>query len=534
MAYIQVGNPGPAGGFDSAGQLPASLSIVGWQSALTNHPPYGAYLFVETPAPGSTDHRSLTAYLDAAGNVASITYHYLAGGGGLVPVQFTATGLSIPLATFLAMKANIMLMVTSGNDDIYGSQFDNTLYGGAGNDKIFGLAGNDILTGGAGADKLDGGDGMDTADYSASLAGVYVSLTTGKGSLGDASGDTYISIENVNGSRFADRIYGTDADNVFRGNDGDDQLHGGGGANQLFGGAGIDLLTSGGGSDLLDGGADADWLYGGGGGDRLYGGGGVDQLWGEDGNDFLRGDAGADIINGGLGTDRAEYTTSAIGVTVNLTAGSASDGDVLTGIEDVYGSAYNDIVYGSAGANVLFGYNGNDQLLGLAGNDNLTAQAGDDALFCGEGDDFAFGGDGGDGLFGEEGNDTLYGGNGDDYLSGGDANDLIRGDAGNDQIEAGAGNDIVVLGAGDDDFRLGLGDDRVLFNYGNGVDTVRDFGLGNDVIDFTATDMTRAALQANTVQTAAGVLVSLGSGSILLEGLSLSQIDWAGDFLFAV
>ena len=91
-----------------------------------------------------------------------------------------------------------------------------------------------------------------------------------------------------------------------------------------------------------------------------------------------------------------------------------------------------------------------------------------------------------------------------------------------------------MLGAGDDQFTLGLGDDRVRFDYGNGADIIRDFGNGNDVIDFTWTDMTRAALQANTVQTAAGVLMNLGSGSILLEGLQLSQIDWAGDFVFAI
>ena len=44
------------------------------------------------------------------------------------------------------------------------------------------------------------------------------------------------------------------------------------------------------------------------------------QLYGGDGNDILRGDAGADLIDGGAGIDRADYTTSALGVTVNLTS----------------------------------------------------------------------------------------------------------------------------------------------------------------------------------------------------------------------
>jgi hypothetical protein len=73
----------------------------------------------------------------------------------------------------------------------------------------------------------------------------------------------------------------------------------------------------------------------------------------------------------------------------------------------------------------------------------------------------------------------------------------------------------------------------VRFDYGNGADTIADFGNGHDVIDFTATDMTLAALQANTVQTEAGVLMTLGSGSILLSGLTLAHLDWTNDFVFA-
>ena len=42
-----------------------------------------------------------------------------------------------------------------------------------------------------------------------------------------------------------------------------------------------------------------------------------------------------------------------------------------------------------------------------------------------------------------------------------------------------------------------------------------------------------AVLQANAVETGAGVLLNLGSGSILLSGLQLWQIEWNSDFVFA-
>ena len=54
---------------------------------------------------------------------------------------------------------------------------------------------NDTLIGGAGADVLDGGTGIDLVDFSGSSAGVGVNLTTGTGTGGDATGDTYTAIE---------------------------------------------------------------------------------------------------------------------------------------------------------------------------------------------------------------------------------------------------------------------------------------------------------------------------------------------------
>jgi Ca2+-binding RTX toxin-like protein len=54
------------------------------------------------------------------------------------------------------------------------------LEGRGGTDFLLGLDGDDLLEGGSGADQMDGGSGIDTADYSASSAGVNVTLVTGK------------------------------------------------------------------------------------------------------------------------------------------------------------------------------------------------------------------------------------------------------------------------------------------------------------------------------------------------------------------
>jgi Ca2+-binding RTX toxin-like protein len=94
-----------------------------------------------------------------------------------------------------------------------------------------------------------------------------------------------------------------------------------------------------------------DILHGHGGNDTLIGGIGNDQLFGDQGNDFLRGGAGADQLNGGEGTDTADYSNSATGVTVNLDQGTGSggdaQGDTFSNVENITGSAFNDVIQGA-------------------------------------------------------------------------------------------------------------------------------------------------------------------------------------------
>jgi Ca2+-binding RTX toxin-like protein len=122
-----------------------------------------------------------------------------------------------------------------GNETITGRDGDDHLFGDSGNDTLLGGNGDDILIGGAGNDTLGGGSGNDTADYSASGAGINVSMQTGAGSGGDAQGDTLVSIENVIGSAFADTIAGK--------NNWDNVIDGGAGADTLSGGTGNDTFV---------------------------------------------------------------------------------------------------------------------------------------------------------------------------------------------------------------------------------------------------------------------------------------------------
>ena len=414
---------------------------------------------------------------------------------------------------------NDVLIGGAGDDVLIGNAGDDTLRGGGGADRLWGGGGDDRLAGGAGADRVAGGAGRDTADYAGSGAGVTLNLATGAASGGDAEGDRVSGIEDVVGSAHADRITGDGADNRLAGNAGDDRLIGGAGDDVLIGNAGDDTLIGGSGDDTLWGGSGDDTLAGGAGADRIVGGTGADQ------------------VEGGAGNDALHYAGSGAGVTLNLATGAASGGDAegdrVSGIEDVVGSAHADRITGDgadnklaggAGADRLIGGAGNDTLIGGAGDDRLIGNAGDDTLIGGSGDDTLWGGTGDDRLAGGAGADRVAGGAGrdtadyagsgagvtldlatgaasggdaegdrfsgiedvvgsaqDDALTGdGTANELI-GNAGADRLVGGAGNDTLVGGAGDDTLWGGRGADRL--EGGAGADRLIG-GAGNDLFVF--------------------------------------------------
>ncbi|MEL6700439.1 MAG: calcium-binding protein, partial [Pseudomonadota bacterium] len=226
--------------------------------------------------------------------------------------------------------------------------------------------------------------------------------------------------------------------------------------------------------------------------DTLTGTEASETLLGLAGDDILTGGAGEDIIDGGEGTDLADYSTSGIGLIVNLTDTSANtghaEGDSFVSIEGIMGTQFDDTLTGTSRANTIYGQDGLDIIYALGGSDTIYGGSGDDFLDGASGDDIIWGEGGNDSLLGRKGDDTLYGGagndniaahEGDDIVYGGQGDDQLGGSDGNDQMFGGAGNDTIGSGADDDFIDAGDGDD--VASGGWGTDEVRG-GAGNDTL----------------------------------------------------
>ncbi len=136
-------------------------------------------------------------------------------------------------------------------DRLTGNGAANRLEGRNGNDTLTGGVGSDALLGGVGNDRLDGGTGADTAGYWDAASGVTVNLglTTAQNVGGGRGSDTLVSIENLIGSKHADRLTGNGGNNVLNGGAGNDTLISGAGNDTLYGSVGNDRLFGGAGSD---------------------------------------------------------------------------------------------------------------------------------------------------------------------------------------------------------------------------------------------------------------------------------------------
>ncbi|HLO76604.1 MAG TPA: cadherin domain-containing protein [Magnetospirillum sp.] len=292
----------------------------------------------------------------------------------------------------------------AGDDQLTGDAADDTLEGGAGNDALDGQAGDDHFRysgSGLGADTVAGGTGTDIVEALADDTVIGLSVLSGVETI-TANGFANVSIV---GNAAANYLDFTDVTLT--------------GIVSIDGGAGNDLIMGSAAADIIDGGAGGDILRGGAGNDvyRVDNQGdsvveatsqGTDKvettllqytlganverlayigaedfvgtgnslaniLFGGGGDDILKGGVGADQLIGGVGSDTASYEGSTAGVTVNLADATASGGDAtgdrLSGIENVVGSSYVDVLTGDANANMLDGGIGRDTLTGGAGDD---------------------------------------------------------------------------------------------------------------------------------------------------------------------
>jgi Ca2+-binding RTX toxin-like protein len=458
----------------------------------------------------------------AAGGVVNGTRVHVGSSGGSTSMFIDADGIAgADIEIQLVGAHPYYAFEITDNDDgttgialataqnLTGDSGGNALTGRALNDMISGMAGNDTLSGGLGDDTLDGGADNDTASYAGVTGGVTVLLWNNQATGADGA-DTLLSIENLIGTAFNDRLDGTNSANDLYGSDG---------ADSLYGYAGADILAGGQGNDLIDGGADTDtasfatatgavsvflWsgqatgadgsdvlfnidsVVGSAFGDRLDGTNianrlegvnGMDSLYGYGGNDTLIGGAGNDVLDGGADTDTASFAGASGAVTAYLWGSQAAgaDGtDTLASIENLIGSAFNDRLDGTNSANSLEGGAGADSLYSYGGNDTLTGGAGNDLLDGGADTDTAsyagatgsvtvylWGsqatGAGGtdtlgsiENLIGSGFNDRLDGTNTANSLDGGAGADSVYGYGGNDTLTGGAGNDVLDGGADTD------------------------------------------------------------------------------------
>jgi Ca2+-binding RTX toxin-like protein len=99
------------------------------------------------------------------------------------------------------------------------------MVGRGGADQLVGEGGNDRLEGGVGADILSGGADSDTATYAFAQTGVRVDFLNTALNTGDATGDSFSSVENISGSGFADILSGDGFGNIIFGGAGNEALN---------------------------------------------------------------------------------------------------------------------------------------------------------------------------------------------------------------------------------------------------------------------------------------------------------------------
>lgn len=329
----------------------------------------------------------------------------LDGGAGIDTLNFSnATGqanISLTSGNLLDAGFGAANYYIANFENVVGTDYDDNISGNTFNNILEGGAGNDVITGGGGADILWGGDGNDVfginpTDGDLTIDGgndndTYNAATiTGTITLELATGD-------INRGAWVDNVTSIESFILGSGNDytkvttGVFDVDGGAGSDTLdfsalgagitfdvnvtnFNYAGADLAQTG--FENAVGTAYDDTFIGNAANNRFEGGGGDDMFRGSGGNNEYVGGAAVNF-------DTVDYLGAGGGIIVDLEAGTASNNgrggaDILSGIERVIGTDYNDTIKGKAGVT--------DTLIGGLGDDTLIAQ-GDDNVSGGTGND---------------------------------------------------------------------------------------------------------------------------------------------------
>ena len=379
------------------------------------------------------------------------------------------------------------------DDTLIGDALGNTLRGLGGDDILRGGDGEDILEGGAGADQLFGENGHDTASYDGSNSAVWIDFVNYEYFGGHAEGDTLDSIGRVIGSDFADTFFDRGGWNTrFWGGRGDDWFvasSGNGTTDYYYGDEDFDTVDYADVTSAININLGANIHSGGAANNRLYD---IEQIVGSDFNDvilmdakdnYIQGGKGNDTLYGGSGLDTYIYNFGDGRDVIHETeVGGGYDTLVLLGMNWADINLYStDGGGGRQGAFNIDMADGGQVSLYRNQYHWENIEAGVDALDVGGvgavdiGRLMA-------GAAGGNGNDTVIGRN--------DRADFIRGFAGNDTMYAAGSStateqdgNLIWGGRGNDSIWASVGDDEYIFEYGDGVDTIRDSG-GDDRIQF--------------------------------------------------
>ncbi len=240
----------------------------------------------------------------------------------------------------------------SGGDLIIGNQGDNRIWSGPDDDSIFALDGNDLLDGGSGSiiggNFLDGGAGDDTYQFDDVTAAATISDSAGIDTLDFSGITTSLSVSFGAASTVAN--WGSSTVSVSPPS-----------MELILGGSGDDTFS------LL-------------------------------GSAVLPADG---LIDGGDGINSLDYSAYATGINVNLSdvdlspsstvpfirALSATGVDSLANIQNVLGTAHDDVIVGDDGDNLIDAGVGDDRVFGRKGLDTLMGGPGVNWLFGDGGND---------------------------------------------------------------------------------------------------------------------------------------------------
>jgi Ca2+-binding RTX toxin-like protein len=469
---------------------------------------------------------------------------------------------------------NNVLLSGSGNDKLDGKEGNDLLVGGQGSDSLLGGAGSDTLVGGPGNDTLDGGaltDKINNSDfniavYSNGANSVSVDLSTGVASDGFGGSDKLVNINFVIGSDHDDVLTGSNLAQLegFEGGAGNDTIDGGevrDYARQSDNNMVMFLKSDTGVTVNLQ---EHMAIGEGSGVDTLLnitmvrGSTHDDSITGSDSDliESFSGEAGDDTIDGGGGIDFASYDFASHGVTVDLGAGTASDGEVdefenmgtdtLINIEGVRGSAHDDLLMsGGMDFAIFIGNGGNDTIEGDSVYWDIveynTSKAGVKVdLAAGTATDGLGGTDelhGIEEVHGSAFNDTIIGSDGSQWFEGEAGNDSIDGADGVDGVMFNRAGSAVVVNLATGTATDGDGGTDKLFNIesasgtnyadiltGSAADNMLSGRYGNDTLDGGAGNDTLYGDEGNN-----SMLGGLGDDQLISNGARDTVDGGAGD-----